>query len=171
MAGFFKKLLGKKKEESESLADADSGSWTEHEVSVDVHASEEDASASLESNKNISSELTQELDAKAIDSYTSDAESSDEFVSKAPDMQAERAQTGDTAKIAILDEADLKFAMDQAEAPIESDPLDEITQQIQSELAVEMAKQTEKEKKVTLEKILEVTNQLKRPDFDEDFDV
>ena len=141
MAGFFKKLIGKKGKDSEPQADA--GSWTEHEVSVDIHEYEDDESS--------------------LDSKTTD-----EFVSKAPDMQAELAQTGDTVNIASLDEADLKFAMDQGEAPIELDPLDEITHLIQSELA---AARTAKEKNDTLEKLLEITNKLRRPEFDEDFDV
>ena len=147
MAGFFKKLIGKKGKDSKPQGDA--GSWTEHEVSVDVHEYD-DESASLDSNRNASVEASQVVDAQTSD------------------FQAINTQTGDTVNIPTLDEADLKFAMDQPEVAKELDPLDKITHLIQSELA---AAKISKDKNETLEMLLEITNKLQRPDFDEDFDV
>jgi len=72
----------------------------------------------------------------------------------------------DSVDIPDINEQDLKFATDQSFEPV--DPMDEITNQIQKEIEAEKIQQEKKEK---LEKLIEITNQLKIPDWDEDFDV
>lgn len=170
MAGFFKKLLGKKDEELKPQDDG--GLWTEHEVSVDIHSEDQtevvlDESVA-ESNRQQASEATQKIDTQKKEPPTKPDVSSSNT-----NQNTEQLETAETAElpvveIATLDTADLKFAMDQAESSKAIDPLDEITAQIQSEIAAE---RSAKEKKAKLEKLIEVTNQLKRPEFDEDFDV
>ncbi len=175
MTGFFRKLLGKKEEDTTSQDDG--GSWTEHEISVEIQTADDIQEAS-EKQEVLPDTKLNSSDAMALDTKTTDTQpiatlTQKDFVSKASDIQAEITKTGETVQLEVLniptiDAADLKLAMDQVEEATKLDPLDEITAQIQSELAAE---RSAKEKKETLDKLIEITNQLRRPEFDEDFDV
>ena len=221
MAGFFKKLLGKK-DKKETPSDA-GGSWTEHEISLEVQENldEEittekplDAKVHTETSteslvsatppapiKNIETttelpviqsdaeppfsdtveiEVTPPGPAKTLSNYSDPAELSSQK-SEIPaeptaDLKMSKSQSeadvvhkaAGTPDIATIKNSDLLFAMDQVEPVQENDPLADITAQIQKELAAE---KTVKQKKETLEKLIEITSKLKQPDFDEDFEV
>lgn len=188
MTGFFKKLLGKKDEKV--TPQDDGGSWTDHEISVETSSDAESPVVSDEPDLQIDTQIEPQVNAQVNslsetvqalpnddvplgDTQPLETKSEEDFENMASGMVAAGISNNETTKIpavdiATLDTADLKFAMDQVEPQKVIDPLDEITAQIQAELAAE---KSEKEKKETLEKLIEVTNQLRRPDFDEDFDV
>jgi len=192
MAGFFKKLIGKKEEAPKTTVSEES--WASHEVSVDVHeyqenegAEDEVVAVDLKDTTEVAAELAITEDTEEIEVLATEPAPVIQATepipipvpktpSKAPELHAELAKPSDTVKtatidIATLDTADLNDAI--KEASFEStgkpvDPLDEITAQIQSEL---LAERTAKEKKARLSELLEITSQLKRPDFDEDIDI
>ncbi len=231
MAGFFKKLLGKK--DKEETPGDDGGSWAEHEISLEVQENldeeiitenpleakdlTETSTETLVSTKTptpktnieattelpviqsaatppftdtIEIEVTPPGPAKTLDNYSDPAELSLQKSEIAPEPTADFKMPKSQVEadvvhkaaaappkqkpnvaapdIATIKNSDLMFAMDQTEVVQEMDPLDEITAQIQKELAAE---KTVKQKKETLDKLIEITSQLKKPDFDEDIDV
>lgn len=166
MSGFFNKLLGKNKG-SDNTSDADSlaenensdGLWTEHEVSHDIEATGATPILAPEaaSNENPSDQNPEQL---STDQDTKQDQLKSPSEHPLSPNVTEPDTVGAGSEIASIPSEDLIKAADFV-----IDPLDDITAQIQAELAEEKRVKAKQEQR---RRILEATDQFRRPDWKDD---
>ncbi|MBT8141054.1 MAG: hypothetical protein HKN88_10010 [Gammaproteobacteria bacterium] len=149
MGGFFKKLFGSKKK---ALRDADAGFrdadelWSEHETTDEILAEEFDLKPKKRFVETVEIQAMNEIPDSLPD---------------LPDLPAPKKPSKPV--IRDLDPLNIEAASDFTEKP--SDPLDEVTRQIQAEIAAE---KWQKEKLEKLRRLQEATDQFRRPDWPDD---
>lgn len=162
MSGFFKKLLGKKKG-SDSSSDADSeriadnqssdALWAEHEISHDIQPVESNAAltqGSEQEQAELATDIALTSSITTSETITLNAIPNPEHLSK-PDAEAD---------IAPIPSEDIAHAVDFV-----IDPMDDITAQIQSEIAEAKRVKAKQEQR---RKVLEATDKFRRPSWSDD---